>query len=340
MPQPTLSDVHVNVPLTNISVAFLQRPEAFVADRVFPIIPVSKISDRYYVYNRGDFNRNDMKKRAPGAESAGTGYNLDNTPSYLADVWSLHKDIPDQVRGNSDAVLEPDLEATMFLANKALINREIQFTTNYFNTSIWTTNYTGVASSPGANQLLQWNDPSSTPIEDVRRIKRIVMLASGGFPANVLTLSKPVYDVLCDHPDFVDRIKYGQTEPRPAQVTKAIMAQLFEVEEVLVMEGVFNTLPENEIPTGTAGSDSNSFIGGTNAMLTYRPPQPGLMTASAGYTFAWTGLFGNTAVGTRIKSFYLPWLESTRVEIDSAYAQKVVSPDCGAFISSAVSATA
>ncbi len=340
MPQPTLSDVHVNVPLTNISVMFMQQPAAFVADKVFPIIPVSKVSDRYYVYNRGDFNRDDMKKRAPGAESAGTGYNLDNTPTYNADVWSLHKDIPDQVRGNADAVLQPDLEATLFLVNKALINRERQFATNWFTTGIWTNSWTSVTSGASlGSTVLQWNLASSTPIEDIRALKRYVALSDGGFFPNVLTIGRQVYDVLCDHPDFVDRVKYGQTgntSTSPAMVTRAIMAQLFEVDEVLVMDGIYNTLLETDIATGTANSESNSFIGGKNVMLTYRPGMPGLMTPSAGYTFAWTGLFGNTSVGTRLKSFYMPWLESTRTEIDSAYAQKLVSADCGGFISGVI----
>ena len=42
---PSRGDVHVNRPLTNISIAFLQTQEAFVADRVFPNIPVTKQSD-------------------------------------------------------------------------------------------------------------------------------------------------------------------------------------------------------------------------------------------------------------------------------------------------------
>lgn len=337
MPQPTLSDVHVNVPLSNLSVMFMQRPEAFVADKVFPIVPVTQVSDRYYVYNRGDFNRDDMALRSPGAESAGTGYNLDNTPTYTAGVWSLHKDIPDQIRANSDAVLQPDLEATMFLANKALINRERQFATNYFNTGIWTNSWTAVSSGPTTgSSVLYWNDPSSTPIEDVRALKRYVALSDGGFFPNVLTLGRPVYDVLCDHPDFIERIKFGASAADPAKVNRQIMAQLFEVDEVLVMDGIYNSQAESDIATGTAGSETNAFIGGKNVMLTYRPGMPGLMTPSAGYTFAWTGLFGSTSVGTRLKSFYMPWLESTRVEIDSAYAQKVISADCGGFISGAV----
>jgi hypothetical protein len=32
MPNPTQADLHVNVPLTNVSIAYMQSPNAFVAD--------------------------------------------------------------------------------------------------------------------------------------------------------------------------------------------------------------------------------------------------------------------------------------------------------------------
>ena len=53
---PSRGDVHVNRPLTNISIAFLQTQEAFVADRVFPNIPVTKQSDLFFTIDRGEFN--------------------------------------------------------------------------------------------------------------------------------------------------------------------------------------------------------------------------------------------------------------------------------------------
>ncbi|MES0340719.1 MAG: hypothetical protein ABUK08_00225, partial [Candidatus Humimicrobiaceae bacterium] len=89
---PTAGDVHVNTPLTMISIAYLQNAMHFVADQVFPNIPVTKQSDRYYTYDRGEFNRDEMEKRAPGTESAGGSYTLDNTPTYYADVYAFHKD--------------------------------------------------------------------------------------------------------------------------------------------------------------------------------------------------------------------------------------------------------
>ena len=81
--QPSRSDVHVNRPLTNISIAFLQNAENFIANRVFPNIPVSKKSDVFFTYDRGEFNRDEMEERAPATESAGGTYKIGND-TYFA----------------------------------------------------------------------------------------------------------------------------------------------------------------------------------------------------------------------------------------------------------------
>ena len=74
--QPGRGDVHVNRPLTNISVAYMQRMENFISARVFPNISVDKKSDQYFTYDRGEFNRDAMEERGPGAPSAGGDYTI------------------------------------------------------------------------------------------------------------------------------------------------------------------------------------------------------------------------------------------------------------------------
>lgn len=320
---PTPGDVHVNAPLTNISIAFLQNATNFIASRVFPNIPVSKQSDRYYTYDRGDFNRDEMAERAPSTESAGSGYNLDNTPTYYAPVYAIHKDIPDEVRANADAVLNPDQEATAFVTHKALIKREKLFVNSYFKGGIWTNDWDGVASGPTGNQVIQWSDANSTPIENMRAAKRSV-LESTGFEPNKLVLGRAVYDALLDHPDIIDRIKYGQTQGGPANAGKETLAKLFEVDEILVMNAIENTSKEGQ-------TAAHGFIGGKRALLTYSTSSPGLMTPTAGYTFSWTGFLGAGAEGNRIRSFRMEQIKSDRVEIEMAFASKLVSADLGFF---------
>lgn len=325
---PTASDVHVNAPLTQISVAYLQSPNDFVASRVFPVVKVGKQSDRYYAYDRGEFNRDEMQIRAPATESAGSSYKLDNTPTYYTPVHALHKDIPDDVRANSDVMLNPDRETTEFLTIKALIKKEKLWVAGHFNGGVWTHDLDGVSGTPSSGQVKHWSDETSTPIKDVKDQSRAIK-ESTGFKPNKLVLGQAVYDALTEHVDIIDRIKYGAAPGSPAVVTRQALAALFEVGSIEIMSAIENTA--NEGATAT-----HSFIGGKKALLCYAAPSPGLMTPSAGYTFAWVGMFGGDAEGIRIRSFRMEHLKADRVEIEYAFDQKLIAADLGAFWDSVV----
>ncbi|NBO09074.1 MAG: hypothetical protein EBV30_06965, partial [Actinobacteria bacterium] len=68
MAQPTSGDVHVDAILTNISVAYIQEQAAYVASRIFPTVPVEKQSDKYFIYTKGDWFRDEAQLRAPATE--------------------------------------------------------------------------------------------------------------------------------------------------------------------------------------------------------------------------------------------------------------------------------
>lgn len=327
MSGPFQSDVHVSVPLTNIAIAYFQNAKNFIADRVFPNIPVQKQFDQYWVYNREDWNRDQMKERAPGTESAGGGYELERRP-YQATVKAFHKDIDDQTRANADSPINVDRDATNFVSMKAVLHREVSFARKFLVPGAWDNSWEGVSGSPGADQFLQWSDPNSTPIEDIRSAKREV-LGITGFVPNKLTLGVAVYDTLLDHPDIVDRIKYGQTPGAPAMANENILAQLFEVDEVLVSRAIINNAPQG-------AAEDNGFIVGNNALLTYAPATPSIFEPSAGYTFSWTGYLGAAPQGFRIKRFRMEWLEVDRVEVGMAFDQVIVGSDLGFFFENAV----
>ena len=332
--QPSVDSVHINVPLTNMSVAYMQQDTAFVAPRAFPVVPVSSRSNAYYVYDRGDFNRVEMAVRAPSTESAGGGFRL-SRDTYNADVRAVHKDIDDQSRGNQDSVLDLEMSAVRYITRQGMLEREIDWTSKYFKTGVWTFQADGASARSSsfdptgatANDLVHWNNADSTPIEDVRLLKRHI-LEETGFMPNTLTLGRPVFDALVDHPDIVGRLDRGQTTG-PVMATNDSLAALFELGAILVMDGIRNTAAEGQ-------TASHSFIGGKHALLSYRPATPGLMEPSAGYTFVWTGYLGSVAEGIEITRFYDQKIKSTRIEAEMAYDHKVVSADMGAFFNGIV----
>jgi hypothetical protein len=336
MISPTPGDVHVNGTLTNLSLAYVQAETNFVADRVFPNVPVTKQSDIYWVWPRDAWNRDEMKPRAPGAESAGTNFEISRAP-YYAEVQAIHHDIPDQVMANADNPLAYDSAATNLVTRKALIRRETSWINRYFQASRWTLGAQGGGarsanydpSDVNNNTVLYWSNAASTPIEDMRRAMTFVQLRSGGFRPNKLTLARPVADVLFDHPGIIARVNNGSIPGAPAGANAQTLAALLGLDEVLVMDGIVNAAKEGL-------TESNQFFGGKSALLTYSPAAPTLMTPSAGYTFSWTGYLGMTPNGSRIKRFYLSKEASTRVEAEVAFDQKLTGTDLGFFFSNII----
>lgn len=324
MPQPNINQVHVDAILTNMSVAYMQRAENFIADKVFPVVPVDKKSDKYFTYTKNDWFRDEAQRRAPGTESAGGGFNI-STDSYSADVWAFHKDVDDQTVANADAPLSPLREAAEFITHRMLVRRENQFVTDFMTTGVWGTDAAGVASSPTGSQFIKWSDyTNSDPIEDIEAGKSEV-LSNTGFEANTLVLGYDVMRKLRNHPDIIDRIKYTSSET----VTSDILARLFEVDRVMVAKAVRAT--NNE---GAAGA--YDFAVGKVALLCHVAPNPGLLTPSAGYTFSWTGVSSGLGATIGTSQFRMEHLKSTRVEAEVAFDNKVVSSDLGYFFSAAV----
>lgn len=327
MAQPSISDVHVDRPLTNLSVAYMQSATNFVADKVFPSVPVPSRSDRYYTYDKNAFFRSEAEKRAPGTESSGSGWTVDNTPTYFCDVFAVHRDVDDQTLANAEAPLNIGRETTEWLTHQLLLKRDLDFVSTYFTTGVWGKDKDGVAAGPTNDEFVQWDAAGSTPIEDITAECIYLAEQTGTNPLDyVLTITPYVYDVLRNHSTILDRIKYTQR----GIVTTELMAALFGVKSVNVAWATNSTSAE--------GEDADmSFVFPKAALLTYSPSGPSLMKPSAGYIFTWTGLLGSGAqTGTRIKNMRVETRASNRYEAEMAYDMKVVSSDCAVYFATAV----
>jgi hypothetical protein len=328
----TPSQVHIDRPLSNLTLAYAQSQENFIADKVFPTVGVARQSDKYYIYDRANMNRTgDVKKLAPRTEVNRIGMTISNS-SYFADVYGLGMDFDEQTIANEDEVLQIRQAGAETLAMRLMIHREEQFASTFFTNGVWTTNVSGAAS--GAGTPVYWNDyTNSTPIQNVTDARRTMQLASGGYKPNTMVIGKEVRDILINHPDILSRLNGGSTVSNTALITDAKIAEIFEVEKLYVMEAVKNTAVEG-------AAESTSFIGGKHAMLCHTPSSAGLMTPAAGMTFAWNSIPGANNLGITVESFSDDALKRQQVaehiQVKMSYDMKVVGPDLGYFFNGIV----
>jgi len=312
MAQPTAQSVHaVDVPLTNISTAYIQSQSNFIAGKVFPIVPVLKQTDKFYQYTKNSWFLDEAKARADGTESVGSGYGL-GTASYSCDLYAFHKDIGYQARNNADSGINLDRDAAEFVTQRLLLRREIQWAADYFVTGVWGTSTTPTLWSTYA---------TSNPITDIETGKSTILTNTGYLP-NTLVLGYDTYRYLKRHPEIVDLVRFTSGD-RAVNPTTSLIAQVFDLSNVYVAMSVKATNIEGE-------TAAMAMTHGKHALLCYVNPRPGLLTPSAGYTFSWRGVAGGIP-GAEIgmNMFNIPELKADRVEGEIAFDNKVVGSDLG-----------
>lgn len=320
MPMPTQADLHVNIPLTNVSVAYLQNASTYIADKVFPKVPVKHQSNMYWRYSKSDWRRTDVRKRAPSTESPGVGWNYE-TDQYFCHVYAVHKDIDDQVRANADSNFNLERDSAEFVTNQMLLKRDLDWNDAYFKAGVWGTDFTG------GSDFTKWDEAGSDPIGDVADAV-VQFRRETGFAPNVMVLGAHVMKALKQHPDIIDRIKYTQR----GIVTEDLIATLFDVDKLYTSYATQATGPHIPSAAEQDAAATYDFITSSKGVLLLNTPRtPSLLTPAAGYTFTWSGYLGGNAQGIRIKRFRQEHIASDRVEAEMTYDQKVVCADMGQF---------
>jgi len=329
---PGVSDVHIDRALTQVSVAYFQDNSDFIADDIFPSLPVDKRSDVFWKYSKSDWRKSAAKKRAPGTESAEISWSK-TTDNYFAEVYAAHVDIDDQTRANADDDWTLDSDATRLVTQHLLLQKDQLWCANFFKAGVWGTEYEGVAAAPGAAQILQWDVAGSDPLKDFTGMKAGFRLSTGK-RVNVMVVGVDVWTALANHSAILDRIKYTQK----GVVTEELVAEFFGVDKFKVAWGSQATGPDIPDAVLQDAAASYSFIANSKGVLFgYAPRRPSRLEPAMGYTFNWKGyISGGNRYGLSMSNLRAPLIKSDRIEGEAAYVQKLVSADCGVWIENAV----
>jgi hypothetical protein len=311
--------------LTNVSIAYLQNSSAYIADKVFPKVPVKKQSNSYVKYSKTDWRRTEVQKRAPGTETVGVGWKTSHD-FYYCHVYGVHKDIDDQVRSNADSIYNLERDSTEFITNQMLLRRDLDWNAQFFQAGVWETEY------DGGTDFTQWDDAGSDPVSDLSNWQ-IEFRKLTGFSPNTMVLGAHTMAALKQHPAIIERIKYTQR----GIVSEDLIATLFGVNKLYTSYATVATGPETtDMQTQDAAGTFDFITPSKGALLLYTTSSPSLQTPTAGYTFTWNGYLGGNSQGIRIKRFRMEHIASDRIEAEMTYDQKVVAKDMGVYIGSAV----
>ena len=279
-----------NLYLTNMSMAYFQAQDQYVAKSLFPMLPVQLSTASYYKFSKGDLARDNVRRKPQfgKVEPAIMGQTDDSYRCYVDQVIvGLDKiGTLDFTRSHAPGVADPRKAKARFIAEQMNIHMDILFANAFFKTGVWANEWTGGDSlSESEKTFIKFNDDNCDPIELFDMLMTLIK-QKGRRKPNKLGLGINAFNALKSCPAILDRVKYGGSTPNPATVNENVLAQLFGLKEVKVFESTYNA-------ADLGAEDDMQFIcNPDDALLVYATDTPAIDEPTAGYIFTWD-MLGN-----------------------------------------------
>lgn len=312
MPYPTGRAAHLDVPLSNFaSAAFAAGSEGFIAEDFMPVVQVAKQSDRYYIIDKGDFFSIPDTYRAPKTIAKRVTFRV-SSDSYYAENYALGGENALEDLSNADtAVMLRENTVNLVVTD---LRRDQERRIARMVTSI-----SNVGSGVALTGTSKWSDYSnSDPLGDINSAASFIEGRTGLVP-NTAVIDKDTLRVLRRHPVLLDMYKYTSG----GQLTNAQLAEIFDVERVLIP----NALVENvsELVTQTS---SLTRVWGNCFILAHNAPATGLQSRTWGARFRWRNPIWPGDFGVKTDTFDRAGEEHVEI-VEAGYFQdeKIIARD-------------
>ena len=259
------ADLHVDAALTQLSIGYANEESVFIADQVAPRIRVTAESDKYYVWDDAPLTDDgDDLLRADKADYANADWSP-TTSDFQTEEYGIQYPLGDREVANAEPGADPDAYGTRVCTHRIMLARERRIATLLTNTAVVPNNTTLSGTD-------QWDDyVNSDPETNVETARESIHTGAIRMP-NTLVMGRQVLSKLKRHPGLLETFKYTSG----GQLTLEQLADLFEVDRILVGDGVYNSANEGQ-------TASNAFIWGKHVIMMYVPPSPTLFEPAAAY---------------------------------------------------------
>lgn len=262
-------DAHLDVPLSNLAIKAFAGASDYIAQRLFPIVPVDKQSGKYYIIDKDSWLRIGYSLRAPKTAPRRLNFKV-SSDSYFANNYSLAGDNAKEDLANADTAVRLRQNTTDFVTNMLMRDYEDRVARKV-------TSGTNLGSYVSLSGTAKWSDyTNSDPLSDVSTAHAFVR-QNTGLKANTMVIDEDTIAIIRRHPLLLDLFKYTAG----GMVTQAQLQEAFDIQNVLIGRGIKNNALE-----GATASITN--IWGNNVILCYVEPGVSLETATFGLSFRWT----------------------------------------------------
>jgi hypothetical protein len=302
----------INPQMTAIAIAYSNPDVALIADRVLPRTPTAQ-EFKYLKYDLAlGFTVPDARvgrKSLPNEIDLACIEVIDKVLDYGLDDVIPNEDIEADNQG-----IDPMGTAVAWLTNLVNLAREQRVANLVFNTASYAAGqYTTLSGTS------QWSDTAnSDPVAAIGDALDVPIMRP-----NIATFGQQTWTKLRRHPKIVQAIK--NTNQGAGMVSREEFAEFFELQEVLIGQGLANTAKKGQ-------TASMQRVWGKHASFFYRDRAAG---PQQGVTFGMTAAWGNKIAGN-IDEPKLGLTGAQRVRSGERVKEIITAPDVGYFFQNAV----
>jgi hypothetical protein len=295
------------------AIAIRYRNAEMIADQVLPRVPVATQEFKYFKHALAEgFTLPDTKvgRRSKPNE---VEFTATETPGMCSD-YALDDPIPQADLDQAPANMDPRGRAVEGLADLIALDREKRVADLVFALGTYpTTNRTTLSGTS------QWSHADANPIDAILAANDLLVMR-----ANVLVVGQAVWTKLRQHPKVVQAV-YG-TAQNAGVVNRQQVAELLELQEILVGPGWLNTAKKGQTPT-------LARVWGKHAALIHRDGMAD--TRGNRTTFGFTAQWGERVAGA-IPDPHIGMRGGERIRVGESVAEVIAAPDLGYFFQNAV----
>lgn len=298
----------INEHLTGIALAYVNT--ALIADRVLPRITVGKQEYQWFKYSK------DERFTVPPTQVSRRGrvneveFGASEDTSSTKD-HGLEDPVPQADIDNAPAGYDPLGHATEALTDLILLDREIRVASKVFDPNSFAAGFSETPAAPD-----KWDQDTGNPIPQI-----LDALNTPIMRPNVLVMGTAAFTALRTNP-FISKAIHGNSGDTGI-ASRAQIASLFEVEELLVGEGWLNSAKPGQPMTQVR-------VWGDSCAMIYRNR---LANNRRGLTFGWTAQWG-TRIAGQWEDKNIGLRGGQRVRVGESVDEKIVANDCGYLIQS------
>lgn len=214
----------LSVPLTTFALSFEQ--EGAIADKVAPILPVTKRTAPFPVWNKKSLFKHASTKIGVDGQVPEVKEDLGSDEYAVEDFGTKVFTPLDAEQEYAALGINKEQRDTKRVMNLLAVDRETRAHTLFMTAA----NYSGNTAGPLAGT---WDNAASTPLQDVSKAIRSII---GMGKRKVAIMGREVYDVAKYNTQILNALGRpgGQTDREISKATREDLARMFEVDEVIV----------------------------------------------------------------------------------------------------------